>query len=69
MTADGAVCIPNIGAAGIARRRRKGWVRLVVAMLASITLVALGVAPGWHFGLFLPYGAGLLGVLQAREQT
>ena len=69
MTTDGAVCIPNIGAAGIKRRRRIGQLWLAGAVAVSVTLLAMRGAPAWHLGLLLLYGRGLLGVLQARERT
>lgn len=69
MTAEGAVCIPNIGAAGIARRRRSGWIRLGAGVAASLLFLALGAAPVWHLALVFVYGLGLLGVLQARAKT
>ena len=69
MTADGSVCVPNIGAAGIARRRRNGRIWLAVAAVASVTLLVLRLAPAWHVGLLLLDGRGLLGLLQARERT
>ena len=69
MTANGAVCIPNIGAAGIARRRRRGWTWVAGAAVAGVGLLALQWAPAWHFVLLPIYGRGLLGILQARERT
>ena len=69
MTLSGEVCIANIGAGGIARRRRRGWTRLAVAAVAAGTLFALRVAPAWHFAVFPIYGLGLLSLLQARERT
>ena len=69
MTGVGEVCMANIGAHGIARRRRRGWAWVAGALVASLGLIVGGAAPPWHLLLVIVYGRGLLGLLQAREKT
>ncbi|MBI2796615.1 MAG: hypothetical protein HYX65_07935 [Gemmatimonadetes bacterium] len=69
MTGAGEVCIPNIGSAGIARRRRTGWFWTAVGVATSLVFLARGVPPAWHLALLIVYGRGLIGILQARKKT
>lgn len=56
----------NIGPAEIARRRRGGWIGLVVTLVVFTILVLTEVSPWWRLTLFLPATASAAGFLQAQ---
>ena len=66
---EGAVCKPNISAAGKKRRIVFGW----VASALGVGLVALAVALHWHWylraTLFFPAALAATGFLQAWRST
>ena len=66
---EGAVCKPNISAAGRRRRILVGW----VASALALGLAALGVALHWHWylraTLFFPAALAATGFLQASRNT
>jgi len=66
---EGAVCKPNISAAGRKRRIMVGW----VASALVIGLAALAIALHWHWylraTLFFPAALAATGFLQATRNT
>ena len=66
---EGAVCKPNISAAGRKRRKLVGW----VAAALGVGLVALAIALHWHWWLrataFFPAALAATGFLQASRNT
>lgn len=64
-----AVCVVNIGPRERRRRMRFGVVLLVAGACLAALLVGLQADRLWRLLLFLPFWAGGLGVLQARERT
>lgn len=61
--------IPNIGPAGIRKRRLTGVVAAAVGVAAVAVLVASGAPRVWRLTAFLPFWLGGLGWFQAREKT
>jgi hypothetical protein len=59
----------NILPAGRRRRLLLGGVVLALAVAATAALVLADVPRGARVGLFLPFWAAALGVLQARHHT
>jgi hypothetical protein len=60
---------PNIGPAGIARRRKTGVVAGIIGGVATVALIALD-APVGAVGLtIIPFTISAVGFLQAREST
>lgn len=64
-----AVCIANIGPRERRRRMRFGVLLLVVGAGLAALLVGIDAHRFWRLALFLPFWAGAVGVLQAREKT
>jgi len=64
-----AVCIVNIGPRERRRRMRFGAVLLVAGAGLAALLVGIQADRPWRLLLFLPFWAGAVGVLQAREKT
>lgn len=64
-----AVCVVNIGPRERRRRMRFGIVLLVAGACLTALLVGLQADRPWRLLLFLPFWAGSVGVLQAREET
>jgi hypothetical protein len=64
-----AVCIANIGPRERRKRMRFGVVLLVAGAGLAALLVGLQADRLWRLLLFLPFWAGAVGVLQAREKT
>jgi hypothetical protein len=66
---EGAVCKPNISAAGRKRRILFGWISAAL----GIGLVALAIGLHWHWylraTLFFPAALAATGFLQARRNT
>jgi hypothetical protein len=66
---EGAICKPNISAAGRKRRVMVGW----VASALAVGLVALAIALRWPFylraTLFFPAALAATGFLQASRST
>jgi len=66
---EGAVCKPNISAAGRKRRVMFGW----IAAAAAVGLAGLAIALHWHWylraTLFFPAAMAAVGFLQARRNT
>jgi type II secretory pathway component PulK len=56
----------NIGHEEIARRRRFGWVALIVALLLVAVLIRMHVNPWWRLLVFLPAAMSASGFLQAQ---
>lgn len=65
----GAVCVANIGPRERRKRRTFGLILLVTGGFVAALLVGLQADRLWRLLLFLPFWAGALGVLQAREKT
>lgn len=59
----------NILPAGRRRRLLLGGVTLALAVAATATLVLADLPRGARMGLFLPFWAAALGLLQARHHT
>lgn len=67
---DGAeVCIANIGPRERRKRLTFGLALSALGVGLTVALVVADVHRLWRLGLFLPFWAGALGVLQARENT
>lgn len=64
-----AVCIANIGPRERRKRMTYGVTLLVTGGIAAAFLVGFQVDRLWRLLLFLPFWAGAVGVLQAREKT
>lgn len=64
-----AVCIVNIGPRERRKRMRFGAVVLIAGAGLAALLVGLQADRLWRLLLFLPFWAGALGILQAREKT
>lgn len=62
-------CIVNIGSRERRRRMRFGVVSLVVGAALTAILVSIDASRAWRIASFLPFWAGALGVMQAREKT
>lgn len=71
MTASetGAVCIANIGPRERRKRIAFGVTLLLAGGVVAALLVGLRADRLWRLVLFLPFWAGAVGVLQAREST
>lgn len=65
----GAVCIANIGPRERKKRMRFGLVLLVAGAGGAAVLIGVDANRLWRLALFLPFWAGAVGVLQAREKT
>lgn len=63
------VCIANIGPRERRRRMRFGAVLLTAGAALAVLLVVIDAHRLWRLVLCLPFWAGALGVLQAREKT
>lgn len=63
------VCIVNIGPLERRKRMRFGAVVLIAGAGLAALLVGLQADRLWRLLLFLPFWAGALGILQAREKT
>jgi hypothetical protein len=61
--------IANIGEAGRRRRRMIGLAAALMGVALLAVLVASGATRWWRLTTFVPYWAGSLGWLQAREKT
>jgi hypothetical protein len=61
--------VANIGDRGVRRRRRAGFVWLVIAVVAATALVLTDVPRYWRLLLIIPFGLAANGFLQAREKT
>lgn len=59
----------NIGASGQHRRYIIGGVALLVGVVLAAVLVLTDAPQGARLLVFLPFGLGALGILQARGQT
>lgn len=64
-----ALRIPNIGPAGVRKRRILGIVAAAAGVATVAALVACGVPRPWRLVAFVPFWVGSLGWLQARERT
>lgn len=64
-----AVCIANIGRRERRKRMTFGVTLLVAGAVVAAILVGLPADRLWRLVLFLPFWAGAVGVLQAREKT
>lgn len=62
-------CIAKIGSRERRRRMRFGVVLLSAGVGLAALLVGLQADRLWRLLLFLPFWAGAVGVLQAREKT
>jgi hypothetical protein len=61
--------VENIEARGI-RRRRSGGIALFIAGAVAAALLVVFRAPHlWRLALVVPFTAGAIGFLQARERT
>lgn len=61
--------VANIDARGRRRRLVGGVVWLVIAVAATVALVALRARDGWYALLVVPFTLAALGWFQARERT
>ena len=61
--------IENIEARGIRRRRNGGIALFVVGAAAAALLVVFRAPHLWRLTLVIPFSAGAIGFLQARERT
>jgi len=61
--------VGNITGAGQRRRLTHGLIAIVLGVAIAVTIIALGLSPGWLLVLFVPFWFGALGVIQAREKT
>jgi hypothetical protein len=59
----------NIGPRQRQRRLAMGIVALVLGIALVAALIWLGMGPGWMLLAFVPFSAGLLGLVQAHECT
>lgn len=59
----------NIGPRQRRRRLAMGIVALVLGVALVAALIWLGLGPGWTLLAFVPFFAGLLGLVQAHECT
>lgn len=59
----------NIGPAGRRQRLIRGAVLLALGLAAALLLLLTGVDRGARLGLFVPFLAGAIGLLQARDYT
>lgn len=62
-------CIANIGPRGRLRRMRLGVAMLALGAGLVAALVASDAHRAWRLLGFVPFWAGALGVMQAREKT
>jgi len=60
---------PNIGPAGVRKRRTFGIVAAAAGVATVAALVAWGAPRPWRLVAFVPFWLGGLGWLQARERT
>ena len=63
------VCVANIGPRERRKRMRFGAALLVVGAGLAVLLVGIEAHRLWRLVLFLPFWAGAMGVLQAKEKT
>lgn len=68
-TEKAAACIANIGPRERRKRMRFGVALMVVGAGLTALMVGIGVDRLLRLLLFLPFWAGAVGVLQARERT
>jgi len=61
--------VGNITGVGQRRRLTHGLIAIVLGAAIAVTIIALGLSPGWLLMLFVPFWFGALGVIQAREKT
>lgn len=61
--------VANIDDRGVARRRTGGVVWLIIAIAATVAMVALHARDGWYALLVIPFAMAALGYFQARERT
>ena len=59
----------NIGPAGRRQRLIRGAALLALGLAAGLLLLLTGADRGVRLGLFVPFLAGALGLLQARDHT
>lgn len=69
MSADGDVCIINIGPKERRKRMTFGVISFVVGLVALVGLEAGGLGRWWRLALFLPFAAAGAGFFQARDKT
>ena len=63
------VCVVNLGPRQARKRLVFGVAFLASGLLGGAALRWFDLSAGWQLCLFIPYGLGLLGVLQARTRT
>ena len=68
-TADGEVCIANIGPLGRRRRMVFGVVASGLGWISAALLVGLHADRLWRLLLFLPFWIGGSGIFQATGHT
>jgi hypothetical protein len=61
--------VANIGPHQRNRRLVAGLVMLGLGVGLVVALIAKGAAPGWLLTAIVPFWAGALGLIQARERT
>jgi hypothetical protein len=61
--------VQNIEAPGIRRRRNGGIAMFAVGAIAAALLITFRAPHLWRILLVLPFAAGAIGLLQARERT
>lgn len=63
------VCAVNIGPKQRRMREIFGYVSLAIGVGLAAALVAWDIGWPWRAATFLPFYAGLIGLLQARKKT
>jgi hypothetical protein len=66
---EGAICKPNISAAGRKRRMQMGWITATIGVGLAAAAVALHWHWYWRATLFFPAALAATGFLQATRNT
>lgn len=61
--------ISNIGPRGQRQRLLMGVAAGCGGLVLAVVLVLVGVEPGWLFVAAVPFWAGVLGLVEARDKT
>lgn len=63
------ICIPNIGARGIRRRRLRGVVWFAIGAAVAVALLVRHAPLLWYSALLVSFTAAAVYWFQAREKT